>query len=157
MTEYQEKQWNIFICNVSFSLFNFTQASSPSLPLILHWHSTVLDHTVLDHTVLSKIWTSYSCFFEIIRCPPVVITSFWPLAVLISAITSQRCLENWMLQSPLSQQSRKLCLVKLNLNYHGLCRKMTESFSEYSSVISVASSCNDDLAYVWHLKYIIML
>ena len=21
MTEYQEKQWNIFICNVSFSLF----------------------------------------------------------------------------------------------------------------------------------------
>ena len=147
MTEYQEKQWNVFICTVSFSLFNFTQASSPSLPLILH----------SLHTVLSKIWTSYSCFFEIIRCPPVVITSFWPLAVLISAITSQRCLENWMLQSPLSQQSRKLCLVKLNLNYHGLCRKMTESFSEYSSVISVASSCNDDLAYVWHLKYIIML
>ena len=147
MTEYQEKQWNVFICTVSFSIFNFTQASSPSLPLILH----------SLHTVLSNIWTSYSCFFEIIRCPPVVITSFWPLAVLISAITSQRCLENWMLQSPLSQQSRKLCLVKLNLNYHGLCGKMTKSFSEYSSVISVASSCNDDLAYVWHLKYIIML
>ena len=36
MTEYQEKQWNVFICTVSFSLFNFTQASSPSLPLILH-------------------------------------------------------------------------------------------------------------------------
>ena len=149
MTEYQEKQWNIFICNVSFSLFNFTQASSPSLPLILH----------SLHTVWSKseLCSSYSCFFEIIRCPLVVITSFWPLAVLILAITSQRSLENWMLQSPLSQQSRKLCLVKLNLNYHGLCRKMTKSFSEYSSVISIASSCDDDLAYVWHLKYIIML
>ena len=54
----------------------------------------------------------------------------------------QRRLENWMLQS---------------LNYHGLCGKMTKSFSEYSSVISIASSCNDDIAYVWHLKYIIML
>ena len=106
------------------------------------------------HTVCSKSehCSSYSCFFEIIRCLLVVVTSFWPLAVLISAITSQRSLENWMLQSPLSQQSRKLCLVKLNLNYHGLCRKMTESFSEYSLLISIASSCNDDLAYVWHLK-----
>ena len=27
----------------------------------------------------------------------------------------------------------------------------------FLSIISVASSCNDDLAYVWHLKYIIML
>ena len=134
MTEYQEKRWNIFICNVSFSLFNFTQASSPSLPLILH----------SLHTVLSKSehCSSYSYFFEIVRCPLVVITSFWPLAVLISVITLQRRLENWMLQS---------------LNYHGLCGKMTKSFSEYSSVISIASSCNDDIAYVWHLKYIIML
>ena len=134
MTEYQEKQWNIFICNVSFSLFNFTQASSPSLPLILH----------SLHTVWSKseLCLSYSCFFEIIRCPLVVITSFWPLAVLISVITLQRRLENLMLQS---------------LNYHGLCGKMTKSFSKYSSVISIASSCNDDIAYVWHLKYIIML
>ena len=142
MTEYQEKQWNISICNVSFSLFNLTRVCSCSLPLILH----------SLHTVWSKSEHCSSYFFEIIRCPLVVVTSFWPLAVLILAITSQRSLENWMLQSPLSQQSRKLCLVKLNLNYHGLCRKMTESFSEYSSVISVASSCNDDLAYVWHLK-----
>ena len=81
MTEYQEKQWNIFICNVSFSLFNLTQVCSCSLPLILH----------SLHTVWSKSehCSSYSCFFEIIRCSQVVITSFWPLAVLISAITSQ--------------------------------------------------------------------
>ena len=101
MTEYQEKQWNIFICNVSFSLFNFTQASSPSLPLILH----------SLHTVLSKSehCSSYSCFFEIVRCPLVVITSFWPLAVLISVITLQRRLENWMNQSDL------VCNLKLSL------------------------------------------
>ena len=80
MTEYQEKQWNIFICNVSFSLFNFTQASSPSLPLILHSLHIVWRK--------SEHCSSYSCFFEIIRCSQVVITSFWPLAVLISAITS---------------------------------------------------------------------
>ena len=110
MTEYQEKQWNIFICNVSFSLFNLTRVCSCSLPLILH----------SLHTVWSKSEHCSSYFFEIIRCPLVVVTSFWPLAVLILAITSQRSLENWMLQSPLSQQSRKLCLVKLNLNYHGL-------------------------------------
>ena len=101
MTEYQEKQWNIFICNVSFSLFNSTQVCSHSLPLILH----------SLHTVWSKSEHCSSYFFEIIRCPLVVVTSFWPLAVLILAITSQRSLENWMLQSPLSQQSRKLCLV----------------------------------------------
>ena len=96
------------------------------------------------HTVCSKSehCSSYSCFFEIIRCPPVVVTSFWPLAVLILAITSQRSLENWMLQSPLRQQSRKLCLVKLNLNYHGLCRKMTESFSEYSIIMLYFRSMN---------------
>ena len=81
MTEYQEKQWNIFICNVSFSLFNFTQASSPSLPLILHSLHIVWRK--------SEHCSSYSCFFEIIRCSQVVITRFWPLAVLISAITSQ--------------------------------------------------------------------
>ena len=144
MTECQEKQWNIFICNLSFSLFNLTQVCSHSLPLILHSLHTVWSR--------SEHCSSYSCFFEIIRCPVVVVTSFWPLAVLISAITLQRGLENWMLQSPLSQQSRNLFLVKLNLNYPELCTKMTESFSEYSSVISVASSCNDDLAYVRHLK-----
>ena len=144
MTEYQEKQWNIYICNVSFSLFNFTWACSCSLPLTLF----------SLHTVWSKSenCSSSSCFFEIIRCSPVVVTSFWPLAVLISAITLQRCLEKWMLLSPLSQQSRKLFLVKLSLNYHGLSRKMTESFSEYPSVIPIASYCNDHPAYVWHLK-----
>ena len=41
MTEYQEKQWNIFICNVSFSLFNLTRVCSCSLPLILHSLHTV--------------------------------------------------------------------------------------------------------------------
>ena len=56
-----------------------------------------------------------------------------------------------MLLSPLSQQSRKLFVAKLSLNYHGLSRKMMESFSECSSVISIASYCNDHLAYVWHL------
>ena len=142
MTEYQEKQWNIFICNVSFSLFNLTRVCSCSLPLILH----------SLHTVWSKSEHCSSYFFEIIRCPLVVVTSFWPLAVLISAITLQRCLEKWMLLSPLSQQSRKLFLVKLNLNYHGLCKKMIKSFSEYSSLIFSASYCDDDLAYVQHLK-----
>ena len=142
MTEYQEKQWNIFICNVSFSLFNLTRVCSCSLPLILH----------SLHTVWSKSEHCSSYFLEIIRCPLVVVTSFWPLAVLILAITLQRCLEKWMLLSPLSQQSRKLFVAKLSLNYHGLSRKMMESFSEYSSVISIASYCNDHPAYVWHLK-----
>ena len=144
MTEYQEKQWNIYICNVSFSLFNFTWACSCSLPLILF----------SLHAVWSKSenCSSSSCFFEIIRCSPVVITSFWPLAVLTSAITLQRYLEKWMLLSPLSQQSGKLFLVKLSLNYHGLSREMMESFSGYSSVISIASYCNDHPAYVWQLK-----
>ena len=144
MTEYQEKQWNIFICNVSFSLFIITWACSRSLPLILF----------SLHTVWSKSehCSSSSCFFEIIRCPLVVVMSFWPLAVLISAITLQRCLGKWMLLSPLSQQSRKLFLVKLNLNYPGLCKKMIKSFSDYSSLIFLASYCNDDLAYVQHLK-----
>ena len=142
MTEYQEKQWNIYICNVSFSLFNIMQACSRSLILFSL------------HTVWSKSehCSSSSCFFEIIRCLLVVVNSFWPLAVLISAIILQRCLEKWMLLSPLSQQSRKLFLVKLSLNYHGLSRKMTESFSEYPSVIPIASYCNDHPAYVWHLK-----
>ena len=57
-----------------------------------------------------------------------------------------------MLLSPLSQQSGKLFLAKLSLNYHGLSRKMTESFSEYPSVIPTASYCNDHPAYVWRLK-----
>ena len=65
MTEYQEKQWNIFICNVSFSLFNLTQVCSCSLPLKLH----------SLHTVWSKSEHCSSYFFEIIRCPLVVITS----------------------------------------------------------------------------------
>ena len=55
--------------------------------------------------------------------------------------------EMWMLLLPLSQQSRKLFLVKLNLNYPGLCKKMIKSFSEYSSLIFLASYCNDDPAY----------
>ena len=150
MTEYQEKQWNIYICNVSFSLFNFTWVCSRSLPLILFSLQAVWSK--------SEHFSSSSCFFEIIRCPPVVVTSFWPLAVLISAITLQRCLEKWKLLSLLSQQSRKLFLVKLSLNYHGLSRKMTELFSEYSSVISIASYCSDHPPYVWHLKvsYLIM-
>ena len=142
MTEYQEKQWNIFICNVSFSLFNLTWVCSCSLPLILH----------SLHTVWSKSEHCSSYFFEIIRCPLVVVTSFWPLAVLISAITLQRCLEKWMLLSPLSQQSRKLFLVKLNLNYPGLCKKMIKSFSDYSSLIFLAGYYNDDLAHAQHLK-----
>ena len=100
MTEYQEKQWNIYICNVSFSLFNIMQACSRSLILFSL------------HTVWSKSehCSSSSCFFEIIRCPLVVVMSFWPLAVLISAITLQRCLGKCMLLLPLSQQSRKLFL-----------------------------------------------
>ena len=57
-----------------------------------------------------------------------------------------------MLLLPLSQQSRKLFLVKLNWNYPGLCKKMIKSFSDYSSLIFLASYCNDDLAYVQHLK-----
>ena len=144
MTEYQEKQWNIFICNVSFSLFIITWACSRSLPLILF----------SLHTVWSKSehCSSSSCFFEIIRCPLVVVMSFWPLAVLISAITLQRCLGKCMLLLPLSQQSRKLFLVKLNLNYPGLCKKMIKSFSDYSSLIFLAGYCNDDLAYAQHLK-----
>ena len=128
-------------------------ACSCSLPLILYSLHTVWSE--------SENCSSFSCFFEIIRCPAVVATSFWPLAVLISAITLQRSLENWMLLSPLSQQSRKLSLVKLNLNYHGLCRKMTKSFSEYSSLILHSYSyCNDHPAYEQHLKvnyYFIML
>ena len=133
-------------------------ACSCSLPLILY----------SLHTVWSKSenCSSFSCFFEINRCPIVVTTSFWPLAVLISAITLQRGLENWMLLSPLSQQSRKLYPVKLNSNYPGLCRKMTKSFSEYSSLIFIASYninisyYNDHPAYEWNLKvnyYFIML
>ena len=76
MTEYQEKQWNVFICSVSFSLFNLTRVCSCSLPLILH----------SLHTVWSKSEHCSSYFFETIRCPLVVVTSFWPLAVLILAI-----------------------------------------------------------------------
>ena len=127
-------------------------ACSCSLPLILYSLHTVWSE--------SENCSSFSCFFEIIRCLPVVVTSFLPLAILISAITLQRGLENWELQSPLSQQSRKLSPVKLNLNYHGLCRKMTKSFSEYSSLIFIASYCNDHPAYKWNLKvnyYFIML
>ena len=138
MTEYQEKQWNIFICNVSFSLFIITWACSRSLPLILFSLHTVWNK--------SERCSHSSCFFEIIRCPLVVVMSFWPLAVLISAITLQRCLGKWMLLLPLSQQSRKLFLVKLNLNYPGLCKKLIKSFSEYSSLIFLASYCDDDLA-----------
>ena len=119
-------------------------ACSCSLPLILYSLHTVWSE--------SENCSSLSCFFEIIRCPTVVAPSFWPLAVLISAITLQRSLENWMLLSPLSQQSRKLSLVKLNLNYHGLCRKMTKSFSEYSLLIFMASYFNDHPAYEWNSK-----
>ena len=57
-----------------------------------------------------------------------------------------------MLLSPLSQQSRKLFLVKLNLNYPGLCKKMIKSFSDYSSLIFLAGYYNDDLAHAQHLK-----
>ena len=69
-----------------------------------------------------------------------VVMSFWPLAVSISAITLQRCLGKWMLLLPFSQQSRKLFLVKLNLNYPGLYKKMIKSFSEYYSLISASKS-----------------
>ena len=55
---------------------------SCSLPLILYSLHTVWSE--------SENCSSLSYFFEIIRCPTVVATSFWPLAVLISAITLQR-------------------------------------------------------------------
>ena len=55
MTEYQEKQWNIFICNVSFSLFNFTQASSSSLPLILHSLHIVWSNLNAVHLILASL------------------------------------------------------------------------------------------------------
>ena len=110
------------------------------------------------HLESEIIFCQYSCIQTMLNLIPCCLAKeSFNMATGCIDISNYICLGKWMLQSPLSQQSRKLCLVKLNLNYHGLCRKMTKSFSEYSSVISIASSCDDDLAYVWHLKYIIML